>query len=60
MITEQQKTLKPGNTKTATAAQLRAIPSSCNKQGRWGISAAPLKFATETDILKHVFSPGDL
>lgn len=34
-------------TETATAAQLRAIPSFCNKQGRCGISAVPLKFYTE-------------
>lgn len=32
-----------GNTETA---QLRAIPSFCNKQGRCGISAVPLKFET--------------
>lgn len=55
MIIEQQKILKPGNTETTTVAQLRTIPSSCNKQGRWGTCAAPLKFATVTDILKHVF-----
>lgn len=57
MITEQQKTLRPGNIETATEGQLRAIPTSCSKQGRCGISAAPLKFTTETDILRDVLSP---
>lgn len=44
------------NTETTEVAQLRAIPNACMKQGRCGISAAPLKFATKIHILKAASS----
>lgn len=42
-------------------AQVRAIPSYCNKQGREGICSMPVEFAEEMDTLKyHSFIPQDL